>query len=151
MLLGGLFDFIFEPLLKLGPAWAIVIISFLMSLLVTIATKYLTNQEAMKFLKEEISALQKKMRESKEAPEKMLSFQKDAMQKNMQYMKHSFRATLYTLLPLLLVFGWLQSNFGNLGDLWFVPLIGWGFGWIGTYILSSILFTVILRKLFKVY
>lgn len=147
----GFFDYVFGPLLSLGPVWTIVGISLLLSIIVTLATKFLTNQETMKLLKGEITELQKKMKEQSQDPAKMMGFQKEAMQKNLQYMKHSFRATLYTILPLLLIFGWLQSHFGTLGKLWFIPVVGWGVGWIGTYILSSIVFTILLRKLFKVF
>ena len=40
----------------------------------------------------------------------MMKIQKEAMQSNLQYMKHSFKATLITMLPILLIFGWMNGH-----------------------------------------
>jgi uncharacterized membrane protein (DUF106 family) len=32
------------------------------------------------------------------------------MQQNMEYMKHSFKSTLYTFLPLIIIFAWLNAH-----------------------------------------
>ena len=34
------------------------------------------------------------------------------MAKNMEYMKHSMKATLYTMLPIIIIFGYLNSHLG---------------------------------------
>ena len=96
-------------------------------------------------------SLQKDMRALKDNPSKLMELNKLAMQKNMEYMRHSMKPTLYTLLPLLLIFGWLRETFSDTGDLFVVPIVGWGFGWLGTYILVSIISSIALRKVFKVH
>jgi len=101
---------IFKPLLALGPFWAVLIISFIISLIITLVYKLVTNQELMKKLKEEQKEFQKKIRSLKDNPQEMMKVQKEAMKKNMQYMKHSFKPTLITMLPIILIFGWMAAH-----------------------------------------
>jgi uncharacterized membrane protein (DUF106 family) len=115
--LDTLLDPILNPLLKVKPLWSIIIISLLISLVVTIVYKLVTNQDEMKRLKSDLKEQQKKMRESKDNPEAVLSMQKQLMSKNMEYMKHSFKPTLITFIPIIIIFGWLQAHLA------FVPII----------------------------
>lgn len=109
--LEGVLNPLFSPLLTL-PSWlAILIISAVITLLTTIAYKYLTDQKKMKALRKEMKQYQKKIKElSKEDPKKAMAVQKEMMEKNMELMKQSFKPTLYTLIPLLIIFGWLNAH-----------------------------------------
>ena len=98
------------PLLKLGPFWAILIISIVISLLITLVYKWVTDQKKMKALKEEQKEYQKKLRSLRDNPAEMMKVQKEAMKKNMEYMKHSFKPTLITMLPIILIFGWMSAH-----------------------------------------
>ncbi len=104
-------DPILGPILSLPPAAAILLISLIISLIIVLAYKYFTNQEAMKELKTQQKEYQKRMKELRSNPDEMMKVQKEAMGKNMEYMKHSFRATLITLLPIILIIGWMNSHF----------------------------------------
>jgi uncharacterized membrane protein (DUF106 family) len=64
----------------------------------------------MKHLKTESKALQKQMRELKEHPDKMLEVQKKHMEMSMKMMRQSFRPMIFTLIPILLIFGWMQAR-----------------------------------------
>jgi uncharacterized membrane protein (DUF106 family) len=99
-----------QPLLNVSPFWAIFILAFAISLVITLAYKYLTNQSEMKRLKEKQKHFQKRMKELRKEPEEMMKVQKEAMSTNMEYMKHSFKATLITMLPILLIFGWMNVH-----------------------------------------
>jgi len=101
-------DPIFAPLLNLGPLLAMLIISFVVSLVIVIVYKFMTKQGEMKDLKAEIKNLQNEMKTLKDNPTKMMEVQKKVMSKNLEYMKHSFKPTLITFLPLILIFGWLN-------------------------------------------
>ena len=103
-------NFIFGPLLKLPSFWAVMIMSFLISLIIVVIYKYATNQSLMKQLKDEIKELQKQAKELKNEPEKAMSVQKQAMQTNMKYMMQSMKATLITFIPIIIIFGWLQAH-----------------------------------------
>ncbi|MFC2136002.1 EMC3/TMCO1 family protein [Bacteroidota bacterium] len=110
-MLEGLLNPVFNPLLDLGYFWAILIISFVLTLLITLIYKYVTDQELMKSLKTEMKELQKELKQlTKTNPSKAMAHQKKVMEKNMQYMKHSFKPTLYTFIPIIIIFGWLNSH-----------------------------------------
>jgi uncharacterized membrane protein (DUF106 family) len=65
----------------------------------------------MKKLKEEMKEQQKKIKAlSKSDPQKAMKIQQEAMKGNMDYMKSSFKSTLYTLIPIIIIFGWLNAN-----------------------------------------
>lgn len=103
--------FLLSPILKLNIFLGILILSVVLSVLVTLVYKWTTKQDIMKSLKEDLKSLQKEAQKlQKEDPQKALEKQKLLMQKNMEYMKHSFRSTLYTIIPLLLIFGWMQAT-----------------------------------------
>lgn len=108
------FDFLnilFAPLFKLSVLWATILLSFVVSLIIIIITKYTTNQALMKRLKDDIKEYQRQIKESKSEPAKAMELQKKAMQLNMQYMMHSLRPTLITFIPIILIFGWMSTNF----------------------------------------
>ncbi|MBC8500470.1 MAG: DUF106 domain-containing protein [DPANN group archaeon] len=105
-----LLDPVFSPLLDLGFFWALLIICFFLTLMITLIYKYATDQTLMKKLKAEMKELQKEMKRLKNDPQKALAHQKKMMQKNMQYMKHSFKPTIYTFIPIIIIFGWLNSH-----------------------------------------
>jgi len=102
-------DTVMGPLLGLDPLYAVGTIAFIMTLILTLAYKFLTNQDLMKQLKAEIKALQAEMKELKEHPEKMMKVQKKAMETNMKYMMESFKPTLITFIPIILILGWMQG------------------------------------------
>lgn len=108
---------VLNPLLSLGVLWALIIVSLLVSLLVTLIYKLVTDQDEMKRLKTELKDYQRQMKESRESPEKLVELQKKAMSVNMQYMKHSFKPTLITFIPIIMIFGWLNAHLA------FVPIM----------------------------
>jgi len=107
----SILDPIFSPLLNLPTLLAIIILSFLISLIITIVYKYTTNQNLMKQLKEEIKEFQKEAKELKKEPDKAMAVQKKSMQTNMKYMMHSMKSTLYSILPIIIIFSWMNANF----------------------------------------
>lgn len=102
---------IFAPLLKLPALWAVIILSLLVSLIIILITKFTTDQNLMKRLKEEIKDHQKRIKEVKNEPAKAMELQKKAMEVNMKYMTHSLKPTLITFIPIILIFGWMSATF----------------------------------------
>lgn len=76
------------------------------------AIKLLTNQTLMKDLRSELKELQKQMKQLKSNPSKLAKINSRFMETNMKYMTHSMRPTLFTFIPIILVFGWLNSHIG---------------------------------------
>tara|TARA_Y100000310_G_scaffold342247_1_gene444596 strand:- start:14751 stop:15497 length:747 start_codon:yes stop_codon:yes gene_type:complete len=107
----NILDPIFSPLLNLPTLWAVIILSFLISLVITVVYKYTTNQDLMKRLKEEMKEFQREVKELKKEPDKAMAVQKRAMQTNMKYMMQSMKSTLYSILPIIIIFSWMSANF----------------------------------------
>ena len=155
MVFEGVFNTIFYPVLLLPPRWSLLVVSLIVTFLITFSYKYLTDQNKMKTLKEEIKVAQQTMKEHKDNKEKFVELQKDLLTKNSQLMKMSIRPTLITFIPVIILFGWIRSTFLPAGDLFSwgtsIPLVGTGIGWLVTYILSSIIFSIIIRKALKIH
>jgi len=103
---------IFSPLLEMNSLLAISIIAFLITLAITVVYKYATNQDRMRELKKQIKDSQKKMKEKqKEGDIKgMRKIQGKMMPLNTELMKHSMKPTLYTFIPIIIIFGWLNAH-----------------------------------------
>lgn len=107
----SMLDSIFSPLLNLPTIWAVILLSFLISLIITVVYKYTTNQNLMKELKDEMKEFQREIKELRKEPEKAMAIQKKSMQTNMKYMMHSMKSTLYSIIPIILIFSWMNANF----------------------------------------
>lgn len=106
-------DPLLGPLLKLGPFWTVVIISLLLAVLTTLVYKWVTDQARMKELRERASALQKEIKQaSKDDPKKALELQKKLFAMSKEQMMSSFKPMIITMLPLLIIFGWLNTHMG---------------------------------------
>jgi len=110
--IGLMFDTLLSPFLVLPPLAAVILMAAIVALLSTLATKYFTKQDEMKALKEEMKALQSQMKELKAHPEKALEVQQRSMEANLKYMSHSMRGTLFSLLPIIIIFNWMSGHFG---------------------------------------
>lgn len=106
----SIIDPIFAPFLNLNPLVTIVLLAFLLSLAITLIYRAITDQKQMKQLKDEMKASQKEMKKYKDDPQRMMKLQKKAMEKNMQYMMQSFKPTLVTFIPIIIIFGWLSGH-----------------------------------------
>ena len=142
----GFFNAVFGPIMNLPDPLNLFIIAFILTGIITIAYKYLTDQKKMKELKEEMKGMQKRMKELKDQPDKMMALQKDSMKKNMEYMKHSMKPTLFTFVPIIIIFSWLRSYYTALGN----PPVFLGLKWIWVYIIFSLVISIVLRKVLKI-
>jgi uncharacterized membrane protein (DUF106 family) len=106
----SLLDPVLNPILVLHPFWAILILSFMISLVMILIYKWMTNQEQMKSLKDDIKRYQKEMKEHKNNPKQAMEIQKKAMDANMKYMGQSMKPTFVSFLPIILIFGWMNAH-----------------------------------------
>ncbi len=104
----ALLDFL-NFILKLPPAVGILLISVFVSAVTTIVYKYTTNQNALKEIKERIKAMQAEVRSSKD-PARIAELQKEMMKMSMRQLSSSTKSTLITIIPLFLLFGWMQAH-----------------------------------------
>lgn len=123
---------------------SIIVVSFLVMLVTTLITKFATNQNRMKELKEIQKACQIKLKDNKGNMEEMKKINEEMMRCNMELMKHSFKPMLFTFIPLLLLIGAMGQIFANPEQLVLKSWIWW-------YILSGLVFSIALKKVLKVY
>lgn len=108
-------NILFAPLLKSSPLLAIIIISFIFSLLSLLITKYATNQNSLKAIKERTDEYRKKIKELRKDSSKSAELQKNILEMNklaMEQMRHSFKPLIFTSIPIiLLLIPWMSSVF----------------------------------------
>lgn len=134
-----------------GPFLDILIISLIASLFTTLLTKYLTDQTTIKALRAEMKKKQKAMREMlKKNPQKAQAMQNDLMKSNMEIFKHSFSIKMLaiTAIPLLYVFTQIRIGYMHYDYIMNLGFIT--FGWLGTYLILTIICSIILKKLLDV-
>jgi uncharacterized membrane protein (DUF106 family) len=124
--------------------------SAILSMIITLVYRFGTDQPVMRELKKELKKHQGHMREYRKDPAKVAEISKKSMEVNMQYMKHTMKPMMITMLPFLLIFTWLRGQFS---ELIFFNLPFWPhtLGWVGTYIIFSMVFTTVFRKLLNVH
>ena len=145
MVFDSFFNSIFGGLIGMSPLGGILLISFILTLVITLLYKVFTDQKALKAIKDEMKEMRNEMKEFKQDPQKMIELQKRSMQKSLEQMKHTIKPMLITMIPLIIIFSWLRSTYTDMGALIF------GLSWLWIYILSSIIFSIILRKVLKVH
>jgi uncharacterized membrane protein (DUF106 family) len=130
----------FGALLKWNLYIGFLFIIALTSLILTLAQKYLSDQQALKELKKEQKILNEEMKKYKEHPEKLMELQK----KQLEFLPKTFDLTMkplmFTSIPIVLFFRWFGAYLN--------PVFGgW---WIFYYIVGSIIFSTLFRKWFDV-
>jgi uncharacterized membrane protein (DUF106 family) len=120
------------------PVASLIALSALVTLVSTLVTKWLTNQEHLKSLKVRQKQIQKDLKGCKPGDKMFEQLQNEMLQITGVMMKSSFKPLLVTMVPFLLLFTWIRGIYTNL-----LP------HWIWYYILSSIVFSMIYRKVFK--
>jgi len=117
---------------------SIVVLSFFVTLFITIVTYYMTDRVRMKELKDKQKRLRKEIKQYRDNPQKMMELNKQMMEDMPEQLKHSFKPMLITMLPIIIIFAWLRSTF---------VLTAIAKTWFWWYIGSSIVFSMTLRKM----
>lgn len=117
-----------------------IVVVALTSLILTLCQKYLSNQVELKELRKEQKILQEEMKKFKDHPEKLVELNK----KQLEFIPKTFNLTMkplmYTSIPIILLFRWFGEYLN--------PIFGgW---WILYYIIGSLIFSSIFRKVFDV-
>lgn len=126
-------------LIQNNPRIAIIILSLIVTVFITTVTYFMTDRERMKEIKAKQKALRLEIKKFKHDPAKMMELNKQMMEDMPEQLKHSFKPMLVTIIPLLILLGWLRATFAD-------TVIA--STWIWWYIGSSIVFSMGLRKIF---
>ena len=116
----GAMNNIFYPLLNIDPTpqnpiFTVFIISTIISLITTIANKYLVDQDEMNKVNAEMKEFNAKLREAQKSGDgkevaRLQAEQADMMAKQTEMMTSSFKPMIVTMVPILLIFWWMRSS-----------------------------------------
>jgi len=120
------------------PIYSLIVVSFLVTLISTLAHKWLTNQEHMKNLKNRQKEIQKELKGCKDA-NIMKELNAELLQLTGVMFKSSMRPMFVTIIPFLILFAWLRGLYTDVVA-----------HWIWYYLGFSVASSIILRKVFKV-
>ena len=140
---------VFNPtigkILNFNAIFGLILVSAAISFFITLIQKYTTDQETLRSIKKEQKLLQEEMKAYKDHPEKLLALQK----KQLEFIPRTFEITLrplmYTSIPIIIFFRWFSDYFtAN-------PFKIFGLmHWLLAYLIFSIVFTTIFRKVLNV-
>ncbi len=103
----------FDNFISQQPLLFLFVVSVVVNLIIVLFTKFFSDQNEMKHLKEEMKSLQTQMRNTKNTQE-ISKLNKKLLKLNSEYMRHSMKINLYTFLPIILIFGWLTNIYSGL-------------------------------------
>ena len=175
----GALNSVFNPILALdpnpaNPALTVLIIAFIVSLITTIANKYLVDQEKMNEIQERNKAFQKELRDAQKRGDgkkivELQSKQTEMMQDQTAMMSNQFKPMIVTFVPIILIFFWMRTStisslvvtlppavyWITLTPLWHAiggfiyggkATIPYGIGWLLWYMICTFGVSQILRK-----
>lgn len=123
-----------------------IIIVLIINLITTFIQKYATDQDALRELKKEQKILQEEMKKYKDHPEKVAELSKKQLEFIPKTFKLTSRAVMFTGIPFILFFRWFADVFTTMGDPKFFGVLTWF--WF--YLIFTMIFSSILRKMLKV-
>ena len=121
------------------PRTSIIILSFAVTLFITIVNFFMVDKKRMREIREKQKMLREEMKKFRDNPQKMMELNKQMMEDMPEQLKHSFKPMLVTIIPLIILFKWLRTTFA---------ITAIASTWFWWYIGASILFSMILRKIF---
>ena len=136
----------------LTPAIFTMFVALFTSLVSQLMFVFFTNKEFISDSRNEMKKLQKKLKEMNPSDEKYLETQSKMLDINMQLMSHTMKPTMITMLPFIALFVYVKSVVpkGALVELPItLPFIGSSLGFLGVYFISSLVFSTVIRKIFR--
>jgi len=140
-----------------SPLFSMAVFSLIISVVMNVLYVLLTDVKKMRGLKEQQKNLQKEMKANKNDQTKMLEIQQESLKISGQMMKMTMVPMFVTFIPAILAIYFLKmayldwAQIGNIitweKDLW---LIHDGAGWFLCYFVFSIIFSTVIKKIFKI-
>jgi uncharacterized membrane protein (DUF106 family) len=127
-------------LIQANPKVGIIVLAFIVTLFITIVTYFMTDKEKMKGIKDKQKALRIELKQHKDNPQKVMEINKKMMEDIPEQLKHSFKPMIITIVPIIFFFNWIRSALEE------TTLAS---TWLWWYIGASLIFSIILRKIFK--
>jgi uncharacterized membrane protein (DUF106 family) len=111
---------VFNPILSLdpnptNPALTVLIIAFIVSLITTVANKYLVDQDELNAQQAEMKEFNAKLRDAQKRGDgkevaKLQAEQAELMKNQTAMMTNQFKPMIVTFVPIILIFFWMRSS-----------------------------------------
>ena len=180
--MGPIFDAlnaIFNPILSMdpnptNPALTVLIIAFIVSLITTVANKYLVDQDELNEQQAKMKQFQSELREAQKKGDgkeiaRLQAQQSEMMGDQTAMMTNQFKPMIVTFVPIILIFFWMRSSaihnlvvilpttvyWVTLTPIWHAigsvlyggkATIPYGIGWLLWYMICTFGMSQILRK-----
>lgn len=135
-------------LLNFNVTIGMFILVFLLTLLMSLIQKYTTDQAELKRIKDEQKKIQEEMKKHRDNQPKIMELNQKQMEHMSNMFKISMSSFVYTAIPIVLLFRWFGDYFAQ------PMLIGFKFlgllSWFWFYLIFSIIFSSLIRKMLKV-
>jgi len=126
--------------IQTNPLLSVVIISIIITSIMTTLRYFVTDRELMKDIKEKQKFIREEMKKYKDNVEKLNDLNKQMMEHFPAQMKQTFKLMLITIVPMIIIFGWLRETFAT------TTMAG---SWLWWYIGFSMAFSIFLGKALK--
>ena len=100
---------LYELILNMDSGLLVFLLALLVNIFSTLVYKKVTDQKEIRELKKKQKEMQAEIKKLQSHPEKAMKKRKEMMEISGKLMKQSFKPTIYTMIPLLLLFGWINS------------------------------------------
>lgn len=130
--------------------YGMLIILFIISIFTTLLQKYATDQKAMRELKKEQKELQEEIKKCEKGSKEYTELSMQSFKFMGPMMKLGMRPIIYTGVPLILFFRWFMDFFSALEVSTGAQIRFFGLSWFWFYLISLMVFSMILRKIMKV-
>ncbi len=133
------FEFI-QPFMQSYPRISVILAALLVAFFISLVNYFVLDKERMREIKGKQKALQEEMKNHKDNPQKLMELQKEMFSHMGETMRHSMKPMLITFIPLIILFPIIRNMLltTSIASTWF-----W---W---YLVSSLISSMIFRKLFK--
>ncbi len=130
-----------------------ILVALVTSLLSQLSFAFFTKKDFIDNSREEMKSMQKRLLSMSPEAEDYMALQNKLLDLNMQLMTHTMKPTLVTMIPFLAIFMYAKSVVPSdvpiISFPFSLPLIGTSLEFFGTYFISSILFSMIIRKVLR--
>jgi len=123
-----------------NPVFSIIVVSFVVGVFIQIVNYFMMDKEKMKELKAKQKDCQARLKDAKGDVNLIGEINTEMMKASTEMMKHSFKPMLVTFIPIIVVFTFIRGVYAE------TSIAG---SWIWYYLVSSIVFSLILKKVFK--
>jgi uncharacterized membrane protein (DUF106 family) len=140
-------DFLFGGIFILPPILSILFFSILMSIITLILSKILINKDTVKEIKAKMNELKNEIKKAKKEnnTKVVLNNLKEMINLQNMYLKENMKVFVISLVIGLIFIIYMSTKYANVSLN--LPFLGININWIYWYIITSLIISIIIRKI----